>query len=176
MKLKRSYLAFITVWGALLITSLACGGSTGQTSPPAVAQTEASAGGPSPLDTLDPCSVVTQADATTLFGAPAEPGTPSTGPDSAFCVYATADQANHFSLNLSYIATGAIKDENYKALASLSQAVPGLGDGAFFQPSIGALTVAKGPWMMRVSGFARGALTTLDELTPVAQTALGRLP
>jgi len=176
MKSKQVYFVLTIVSGVLLATALACGSTAAQTSPPTAAQTEAAPSGGSPLDTLDPCSVVTQDDATALFGAPSIAGLPSKGDTTAFCVYATADNTNHFSLNLTYVATGALKDEDYKALASLSQNVPGLGEGAFFDPSIGALTVAKGPWIMRVSGFVQGALTTLDKLTPVAQTALGRLP
>jgi hypothetical protein len=120
---------------------------------------------------------VTQDDATAFFGAPSIAGMPSSGSTTImFCIYATADNSGHLSLNLRYADKGARNDDDFVQLKSVNQDVPGLGDGAHFDAAIGALTIAKGQWVVKLSGNVGGALATLDKLKPVAQTALGRLP
>jgi hypothetical protein len=61
-------------------------------------------------------------------------------------------------------------------LKSVNQDVPGLGDGAFFDSTSGALTVAKGSLIVRVSGTLQAAKIPLDKLKALVQIALGRLP
>jgi hypothetical protein len=130
----------------------------------------------SPPVNIDPCMVLTQNDATALFGAPSNAGLPSSGGLPAFCIYATTDNTSSLSVNLSYEASGARNAEEFVALKSLNQDVPGLGDAAFFDSTLGFLTVAKGPWNMRLSGTIKGVKAPLDKLKSLAQTALGRLP
>jgi len=162
-------------WGLLIAGLAACGGgSATQVATPAP-PTPSSVGAP-PQAILAPCTVVTQDDANAFFGAPSIQGMPSSGSNSAFCVYSTADNKGHLSLNLIYDAKGARNAEDFVQLKSVNQDVPGLGDGAYFDSAIGALTVAKGPWIVRLSGFVQGANATLEKLKPLAQTALGRMP
>jgi hypothetical protein len=137
--------------------------------------TSASAGG-SPLENLDPCTVLTQNDATAFFGVPSVPGMPSPGSTTAFCVYATADQTGHISLNLRYDPKGALSSQDFAPLKTVNQDVPGLADGAFFDSTSGALTVAKGSLIVRVSGTLQAAKIPLDKLKALVQIALGRLP
>jgi hypothetical protein len=125
---------------------------------------------------IDPCKIVTQDDASALFGAPSVAGMPSSGGLPAFCIYSTADNTSQMSFNVSYEAKGAVNAEEFVTLKSISQDVPGLGDGAYYDSTVGILTVAKGPWKVRVSSVVKGAKAPLDSLKSLAQTALGRLP
>jgi hypothetical protein len=121
--------------------------------------------------------VLTQSEATAFFGAPSNAGMPSSGGSTAsFCVYATADNAEHLSVNLNYESGGALKSDDFTQLQSVNQNVPGLGEAAYFDANIGALSIAKGSWIVRLSGFVQGKTAPLDKLTPLAQTVLGRLP
>jgi hypothetical protein len=175
MKQKQSLLIVLS----LLVTSLlACGFSTsgGGGSTPTTVPTEAPAA-ESPLDTLDPCAVLTQADATAFFGAEAVTGIPSHGTSTATCLYMTADSANTLSLLVEYHPTGGLMSDEYIQMKSSSaKDVPGLGDGAYFDPLVHQLAVAKGVWVVRLSGLVQGSNAPLEKLTPLAQTALGRLP
>src|SRR5262249_37771031 len=138
--------------------------------------TQASAEGESPLDTLDPCTVATQDDATAFFGVPSVAGMPSKGSPVAFCIYASADNTAHLSLNLRYYAQGGVNYEDYVQLKPLSQNVAGLGDGAFYSPLTHILTIAKGPWVVKLSGNIPGVDSTLEKLKALAPKVLGRLP
>jgi hypothetical protein len=153
----------------------ACGGGTATQVPTQVPASPTSAGATAQVS-VDPCKVVTQNDATALFGAPSNAGLPSSGGLPAFCIYATADNTASLSLNLSYEANGAVKGEEFVTLKSANQDVPGLGDGAYYDSTIGSLTVAKGPWNVRLSGMVKGVKVPLDKFKSLAQTALGRLP
>jgi hypothetical protein len=120
--------------------------------------------------------VVTQDDAKAFFGAPSAPGLPSKGAPVAFCIYATPDNVQHLSLNLRYVSNGALNYDDYVQLKTVNQNVSGLGDGAFFDSTIHILTIAKGPWLVKLSGNVQGATAPLDKLSAVAKTVLGRLP
>src|SRR5260221_8558590 len=118
---------------------------------------------------IDPCMVVTQNDATALFGAPSGAGLPGSAGLPTFCIYATADNTSQMSFNVSYEAKGAVNAEEFVALKSVNQDVPGLGDGAYYDPAVGILAVAKGPWNVRLSGVVKGAKAPLDKLKSLAQ-------
>lgn len=169
---------------ALVLAALACGGGSGGGSAPpqAVTQapaTEASGGGSMPK--VDPCAILTKDDATTFFGEPSTDGRASVGDTTAFCLYQTADNVGTMSLNLSYEAGGALNSQEFAMTKSGettgdSQAVAGLGEGAYYDTKVKFLLVAKGPWLVRVSGSVHGTVAGVDTLTPLAQKALGRLP
>lgn len=178
-------------WGLLIAGLAACGGNSPTQAPtqvPAVpatptpetltqaSATPASGSAGSPMDTLAPCSIVTQDDASAFFGAPSVAGMPGPGDTRAFCVYATADNVQHLSFNLSYHPEGAAKSDDFAPLKSANQDVPGVGEAAFYDPTLGALTVAKGVWVMRLSGNLTAGLAPVEKLKPLAQTALSRLP
>lgn len=168
---------------ALILAALACGSQPGAQAPSPQAPTSAPSGGGagSPIDSLDPCALLTQDDASAFFGAPSVAGHSDHGSNTAFCLYQTADNASTLSLNLEYDPGGALKADDFLVTKSGvssgdSQAVPGLGDEAYLDLKVHFLVVAKGPWMVRVSGSAKGTLAGLDALKPLAQKALSRLP
>jgi hypothetical protein len=184
------YLASV-VWGIMIGAVLACsagsqGGSTGGgdggvTEPPAEAVTSEPSGGAAevdPLESIDPCTVVTQEDATAFFGAPSDAGMAGSKGNPTFCLYATADQTGHLSVNMRYVASGALGYEDYTAFSVGSTPVAGLGDGAFYMQNGATLLLyaARGPWLVHVSGNPAGQEPNVDALKPVAETALSRLP
>ncbi len=174
MHKPKSLLIAAVGWGLVIAGLLACGGSA---TPVATEAPATQASGGSPLDSLDPCTLLTQDDATAFFGAPAAAGKPSHGSTTAICLYQTADSQGLLSLLLEYNGQGALQADDYvQQKGSTAQEVPGLGDGAYFDPQVHLLTVAKGPWMVRVNGYVQAANAPLEKLTPLAQTVLGRLP
>jgi hypothetical protein len=119
---------------------------------------------------------VTIDDASAFFGVASSPGMASPGAPVASCIYATADNVQHLSFSLRYAAEGGVNYSDYTQLKPLNQDVPGLGDGAFFDAAIGQMTIAKGNWIVKLSGNVNGGLATIEILTPIAQAALSRLP
>ncbi len=167
----------IVVWGLLIAGLLACGGGSATQAITEAPATQAS--GQASMPSIDPCAILTQDDASAFFGAPSVAGRPSDispGDTTAFCIYATADNTGSLSLNLRYAANGALNDDEFVTLKSVNQDVPGLGEGAYFDPQVHLLTVAKGPWIVRVSGTIQAAIAPLEKLMALAQAALGRLP
>jgi hypothetical protein len=166
--------------GLLIAGLLACtiGGqaaSGGGAATTAEAPTSQASGG-SPLDNLDPCTVLTQDDATAIFGVPADPGKPTHATGTALCLYANADKTMGLSLQLTYDEKGGLNASDYvDSKDPSSQDVPGLGDGAYFN-ALHHLVVAKGQWFIVVNGLIEGNPVPLEKLTPLAQTVLGRLP
>jgi hypothetical protein len=161
----------------LLAVGLACGGGEQPPSTQAPAPaTEASAFDATPPD-IAPCGIITQDDASALFGAPSDAGTAASGGLPTFCLYATADQTGHLSVNIGYYPEGAVNNyDDYGRYKELDQDVPGLGDGAFYIVEGHLLYAAKGPWLVHMSGSVQAQPAELDKLTPLMQTALGRLP
>ncbi len=184
LRLKSSKIIVLVGCGVLLAAALACGAGGGTssgggggavTSPPATQASDSSSAS-DPLETMDPCSIVTQDDATAFFGAPSVAGMPGSKGSPTFCIYATADQTGHLSFNVRYIAGGAVGSEDFTSEKAGYPDVPGLGDGAFWAEGISQLDVARGPWAFSVSGTINAKPPTLDQLKVVAQTALSRLP
>lgn len=187
-RLKSSKIIVIVGCGVLIAGALACSaggqggsgaGDGGVTQPPAEQATSDTSGGESaadPLETIDPCSVVTQDDATSFFGAPSAAGMPGSKGSPTFCLYATDDQTEHLSVNMRYVATGAMAYDDYKMFQVGSQPVSGVGEGAFYIQNGGILYAARGPWLVHVSGNLKDGLATAEQLVPVAQSALSRLP
>ena len=167
--------------GVLLAGLLACGGG-GTSAPPSgggAAATEApatqAAADTSVFDSLDPCTVLTQDDANGIFGTTAVSQPHGRGSNTLICSYSTSDNVDSLGLNLVYLPNGAAGSDEF-AVAKSGQAVPGLGDGAFWLATVSQLDIAKGPWLVTLSGSVGGTNLTLDQLTPLAQTVLGRLP
>jgi hypothetical protein len=192
-QLKSLKVIVIVGCGALIAGVLACsagsqggssGGDGGVTQPPAEQATSDTSGGASasdPLETMDPCSVVPQDDVSAFFGAPSDAGTPGSKGSPTFCLYAAADQTGHLSVNMSYTAAGALGSDDYIQFSAGSPTVPGLGDGAFYIPGGQGiqgdiLYVAKGGWLIHMSGGTSAGLATGDQLKPLAQAALAHLP
>lgn len=165
--------------GLLAAAALACSaGSQGSTGGGDTATTEAPSGaaGSSPIDNLNACTILTQDDATGIFGAPADPGKDTYGTSIAMCQYNNADKTMGLAIQLIYDSGGALNLSDYKnAKDGSAQDVAGLGDGAYFN-SLHHLVVAKGPWMVTVNGLVAGDPIPLEKLTPLAKTVLGRLP
>lgn len=165
--------------GALLAGLIACGpASSGGGSPATEAvateeqNTQASG---SVMPTIDPCAIVTQDEATAFFGTASDAGDPSVGSLTAECDYRTTTDG--LSLILAYVQDGpAVNSDQFKYMKQGNQDVPGLGDGACWLVNSGQLDVAKGSWILTLNGAIKGQPATLDTLTAMAQTAIGRLP
>ena len=170
--------------GMLLAGLLACGSAGGGQAPAgggaATAEPATEASAADPLDSLDPCSIVPKEDVSAFFGAPSDAGTPGSKGSPTFCLYATADQSARLSVNMRYVASGALTSDDYTQFSAGSPTVPGLGDGAFYIPGQGVqgdiLYVAKGPWLIHISGGNATSTYTADQLKPIAQSALSHLP
>jgi len=176
---KSRYVVFIGC-GALVAALLACSaggqatsGGSGATAPSGGGDTQAAAS--DPLSGMDPCAILTQDDATAFFGAPSPAGTASKG-NPAFCVYQTADGSKQLSLHIVYLPAAAATSDAFVAASKGVQAVPGLGDAAYFNAVMNEIGVAKGPWSFTVDGILQDGKAPLDALMTPAKAALGRLP
>lgn len=170
--------------GALLAGVLACGpassGSGGDNAPGGSAATAEPAtqqsSSASTMPTVEPCSIVTQDEATAFFGVPSGAGDGSSGSLTAECDYRSTDGKDGLSLILAWVQDGgALNSNQFKYMTQGGQAVPNLGDGAFWIAA-GNLDVAKGSWILTLNGAMGGQNVGADKLTPLAQTAVGRLP
>jgi len=176
---KSTLLRYVIIGMGVLLAGLMACDTGGQAASDGGAATEApasQASGGSPLDNFDPCTLVTQDEASALFGSPSALGKPSIGTGTALCFYASEDKTQGLSVQVAYDAKGGLNADDYvNSKDSAAQDVPGLGDGAYFN-SLHHLVVAKGLWFIVVNGLAAGNPVPLEKLTPLAQTALGRLP
>ena len=183
MHRAKSWNLVVVGCGALIAAALGCGtsapsASSGGAATEAPAATEASnsqASGGGTMPTVDPCSIVTQDEAAAFFGVPSGAGDGSTGSLTAECDYKSTDNKDGLSLILQYEPDGALKSAAFTYMTKDGQAVAGLGDGAFWE-STGNLDVAKGNWILTLGGAKGGTNVGADVLTPLAQTAVGRLP
>jgi hypothetical protein len=129
------------------------------------------------MPTVDPCAIVTEDEATAFLGVASGAGDPSVGSLTAECDYRSTDGTDGLSLILQYVQDGtAVNSSQFSYMKQGNQDVPGLGDGACFVVGSGQLNVAKGSWILTLNGSINGQSVSLDTLTPLAQTALGRLP
>ena len=169
--------------GALIAAALACSAG-GPSSAGGGAATEVMTEAPqatqaaSPLDSLDPCTVLTQDDAAGFFGSAAGAGKPDHGSTDATCQYLNDQVKGQLYLLLEYDPAGALQTADYvQQKTANAQDMPGLGDGAYFDPANHMLQVAKGPWMVRLNGYMLpDGNVGPDKLTPLAKAVLGRLP
>ena len=172
--------------GALLAAVLACGpassggeptssGGGAATEAPATQATGGQGSNTSPMPAVQPCTIVTQDEATAFFGVPSGAGDGSTGSLTAECDYRSTDNTDGLSLILQYVPDGALKSSAFTYMTQGGQAVPNLGEGAFWETA-GNLDVAKGNWILTLNGAMGGKNVGADKLTPLAQTAVGRLP
>jgi hypothetical protein len=179
-KTKSVYVLGIGI-GALLAGAIACsaggqtpsGGGAATEEPTTPAQNNQASSGTMP--TIDPCSILTQDDAAAFFGVASGAGDPSVGSTTAECDYRSTDNADGLSLILQYAPGGALNSDAFTYMTKDGQSVPGLGDGAFWVAA-GQLDVAKGDWIVTLNGAIGGTNAGVDKLTPIAQTAVGRLP
>src|SRR5262245_59754801 len=101
---------------ALLIAGvLACGPASGGGAAPPEEASEAPAGAAttSPLETIDPCAVLTQDDAAAFFGAEAAAGEHRPASTSNSCRYESADSRQNLFLLLEYDPAGAVNTTDY---------------------------------------------------------------
>ena len=167
-------------WGVLLAGVIACGageqpsGSETAAQAPATEEPNNQTSDGS-MPTIEPCIIVTQDEATAFFGVASGAGDGSTGSLTAECDYRSTDNTSGLSLILQYEPDGALNSNAFTYMTQGGQAVSGLGDGAFWE-SAGNLDVAKGNWILTLNGAIGGTNVGVDKLTPLAQTAVGRLP
>lgn len=175
-RLKTSTIVLVGC-GALLAGAIACsaGGSTAGGGQATSAAPATQAAGADPLESMDPCAILTQDDATAFFGAAAPAGQSSQG-NPGFCVYQTADNAKQLGLHIVYLTGSAAGSDAFVAAKKGVQDVPGLGDAAYFNPVMSEIGIAKGSWSLTINGILQDGKASLEALTPAAQAALGRLP
>jgi len=180
-KMRRTMSVYVIAIGAgtLLAGALACGpassgGGGAPTEAPAT-QEQNNHASDSTMPTIEPCSILTQDDAAAFFGVQTGAGDGSVGATTAQCDYRNPNDGDGLVLILVYAPDGALKSDAFTYMTKGAQAVPGLGEGAFYIEG-GNLDVAKGNWIMTLTGAMGGKNVGLDKLTPVATAAVARLP
>lgn len=179
----------------LLFGLAACGGDDGsekpaatQTSaaearateePGAVAEPEATetVGREEVSSGVDPCDLVTKADAETALGAPAgEPKMENTPPVSA-CSYETAD-FNSVEVLLTTFENADQAEDAFQMAIDINDypEVSGLGDRAYDSRPIFDVTVLKGRYEVDVTVNLEGDETDFETAKELAATAVERLP
>jgi hypothetical protein len=193
MMKKRHHVAHATLLASLAVVTAGCSlGSTpssgSSTSNPT--QTAAAAGASSkPAATkVDPCTLITQAEAATALGA--DPG-PGTKDDGVHCAY---HAGNDVSLNGVTVSSFPSNGPDFESVRNASkpssggaqlsdyQDVSGVGDSAFALISKtgnpgGSITVLKGSSMVEVlfSSSNSDPSKVLGQLAELGKTASGRL-
>jgi hypothetical protein len=165
----------------LFAATLACLGGPGTSTPAGAWPTQDSSGtssgsttsGGGIADIGDPCHLLVQAEASQLFGHPADPGTSTLGTNNAHCYYRSGSDL--LALNVVYEDQAAKDSSDYMSIPNPTP-VPGLGDAAHFDEANWQLTVAKGHWLVSVNATLGGTNQGLDPLMPLAQAAVKRLP
>jgi len=181
------WLAVIVTSVALVSASLACSAGEEATEAamqnPTAASGEAAGGGSTSsggaavsIASIDPCALLTQADATGFFQGQANAGVKNVGSSSASCTYTSATQGDLLTLNV-MVESGAAKDSSdYTSLRPAdAAAVGGVGDDAYYNKSVFQLTVAKGQIMFTLNGAQKGTNAGQDALVPLANAVLPRL-
>ena len=177
------WLAVIVTSVALVSASLAC--SAGEEATEAAMQNPTAASGEAAggsggaavsIASIDPCALLTQADATGFFQGQANAGVKNVGSSSASCTYTSATQGDQLTLNV-MVESGAAKDSSdYTSLRPAdAAAVGGVGDDAYYNKSVFQLTVAKGQIMFTLNGAQKGTNAGQDALVPLANAVLPRL-
>jgi len=177
------WLAVIVTSVALVSASLAC--SAGEEATEAAMQNPTAASGEAAggsggaavsIASIDPCALLTQADATGFFQGQANAGVKNVGSSSASCTYTSATQGDLLTLNV-MVESGAAKDSSdYTSLRPAdAAAVAGVGDDAYYNKSVFQLTVAKGQIMFTLNGAQKGTNAGQDALVPLANAVLPRL-
>jgi hypothetical protein len=193
MSTSRSLIARGIAVTALALAVLACG-LPGQGGESPAAPSGSSGGAPTessgaPAESssgtsggaLDPCAVLSPAEAEAAFGGPASgPGIPNVTGDTVFrCAYESAD-GQRVSI-LIRRATSTSQNDGIFAEAktnagSNAQPVTGLGDDAYYETSIRQLNIKKGVCWVILSGHVSEGKDLLTTLTGIAPAVLGRLP
>ncbi len=189
----KKHLALATLCASLAVVTAGCSlgaGPTGSSSTPKPQSTGAASGGSSqPAATkVDPCALVTQAEAATALGA--DPG-PGTKDDGVHCAYHAGGDlslngllASSFPSNTTDFASlrNATKSSGNSAQLLDFQDVSGVGDAAFAtigktgNPG-GTIVVLKGGSYIEI-GFNSSATDpgqVLGILTTLGKTAAGRV-
>lgn len=178
MNMRKPTSAVVVIGiGALLAGVIACGPASSGGAATEAPATEASndQASVSSMPAIEPCTIVTQDEAAAFFGVPSGAGDPSVGSTVAECDYRSTDDKDGLSLILQYAPDGALKSDAFTYMTKDGQAVPDLGEGAFWI-SAGNLDVAQGNWILTLNGAMGGKNVGADALTPLAKMAVGRLP
>lgn len=175
---------------ALALAIAACGGASAPPVTPAAQPAGATAvaaaaatpsGGAQAGSQVDPCSLVTKAEAEALAGSPVSmergdlPGPPGEG---LFCKYIAS---NSDELEVRSVPGRGDYDNDRKSSDGFGNQpidVPGIGDEAWADRGqlFGSINViARGHWM-RISASQGFGKTPLDALPAMAREAIGRLP
>lgn len=168
--------AVMLAGGLLVAGAIACAGTSASSGGAATVEPATQAAAGDPLSGMDPCSLLTQDDATAFFGAPSPDGQSSGKGNPSFCVYQTADNAKQLGLHIVYLPGGAATSDAFVAASKGVQNAPGLGDAAYFNPVMSEIGVAKGSWSFTVNGILQDGKAPLEALTTPAKAVLGRLP
>lgn len=189
MSRRRGFRPALALTGVGLLLAIAgCGDSTPaatstapstQTSPGAASSATAQAKGGPP----DACRLVTPAEAQSALGKPVRPAkTRLIGPagaQGATCTSETTDFANGTAagkaLTVTFFPSVSITRSDWdKTWADNTfQAVPGLGDSAWFKG--GLLNVWSGGATLAISIVSLQVEATVGQLTPIARHALSRM-
>jgi len=130
----------------------------------------------------DACKLVTQAEAEAELGATLGAGTRKDAGGDAECVYQSADQLTLVSVGLRKATAGisarSVFQNERKLLGSTVQDVPGVGDGAFANKSLGTINVLKGSRELTIQIVdlkLLGSDELVTKLTDLAKKAVGRM-
>lgn len=131
--------------------------------------------------TVDACTLLTQQDAESIFGAPSQPGSGSgdetQGVFVGGCTYYSADNTQVLIFNVTRGTTPARDSIAFTLDSPQFEHLPGLGDDAIWDTSTSTLTVAKGLWWFSLTGVVTGgASVTQDQWLPIAQRIVGQIP
>jgi len=177
---------------ALAAASLACNSpsqsgssqtttTTGGSAPTAESGGSPSTGtGSSETGALDPCAVLTQADAEAFFGGPSkEPTNTHTG-DVVFQCHYRSDSGDSLGILIRRASSVEENTSSWDAAkanaAGHSQPITGVGEDGFFDTSINQFNIKQGVYWIILSGKGSTHTDLAADLTPIAQTVLSRLP
>ena len=130
---------------------------------------------------IDPCAILTQADAEAFMGGPASATQNFSHEEGGTCGYTSS--AGESTALLALFQTSE-ETENipaaYNAMKTLAgdqfQDIPGVGDKAFYHIQYEQLIFIKGNWLVTLSGFPGPGLDRVEGLTTVAKAVAARLP
>lgn len=131
---------------------------------------------------INPCLALSPAEAEAVFGGPAQdpPARSGTANTEFQCAYTSQDGGQRVSV---LIRRAASADQNTTIFAEArnkagpaAQPVSGLGDDAYYDPSVRQLNIKKGIYWVILSGRLAGSADLPGALGGIAPAVLARLP
>jgi len=189
----RKTVAAVMVLGALALLAACGGGSGGQkatstTAPPAGAATTTSAVTPgstarprASTGELDACALVTKAEVEAAIGTTVLDAKPETSAGFAGCSFNDPSAPAFTTVTVSVLtsASASVTRGIYdigKQNANDPQSVPGLGDDAYWDATLGNLDIAAGTYELNVSIAPLDNADRFAAAKAIAARALARLP